>query len=68
MRTTKAAYILLLAATLAAGAVATPKLAWEAADTAIALMTVLNLLFLLLQSREVREETNRLLAFGRGEG
>lgn len=64
----KAAYILLLAATLAAGAVATPKLAWEAADTAIALMTVLNLLFLLLQSREVREETNRLLAFGRGEG
>ncbi len=50
----------LFAASLVAGAVAAPRLAWALADTAIALMTVLNLLVLLLCHREVAEETDRL--------
>ena len=42
------------------GAVTAPTLAWSVADTAIALMTVLNLMILLLLHREVEEETRRL--------
>ena len=54
------AYILLLAASLVIGAVTTPTLAWTLADTAIALMTVLNLLILLLMQKEVTGETDLL--------
>jgi AGCS family alanine or glycine:cation symporter len=54
------AYILLLAASLVMGAVTAPTLAWMLADGAIALMTVLNLLILLLMQKEVAEETDRL--------
>ena len=55
------AYILLLAASLVMGAVTAPTLAWALADVAIALMTVLNLLILLLMQKEVVQETNLLL-------
>ena len=54
------AYVLLLAASLVMGAVTAPTLAWALADGAIALMTVLNLLILLLMQKEVAEETDRL--------
>lgn len=54
------AYVLLLAASLVMGAVTAPTLAWMLADGAIALMTVLNLLILLLMQKEVAEETDRL--------
>ena len=54
------AYVLLLAASLVMGAVTAPTLAWMLADSAIALMTVLNLLILLLMQKEVAEETDRL--------
>lgn len=53
-------YILLLAATLAVGAVTTPALAWTLADLAIAVMTVLNLWILLLMHKEVEQETDLL--------
>ena len=53
-------YILLLAASLAIGALTTPTLAWTLADGAIALMTVMNLLILLLMQKEVVQETNLL--------
>lgn len=54
------AYILLLVASLVMGAVTAPTLAWTLADAAIALMTILNLLILLLMQKEVAEETDRL--------
>ena len=52
--------ILLLAASLALGAVTAPALAWDVADGAIALMTVLNLAVLTALHKEVAEETKRL--------
>ena len=54
----------LLAVSLMLGAVTAPTLAWSIADTAIALMTVLNLSVLLLMKKEVREETDLLLTNG----
>lgn len=54
------AYVLLLAASLVMGAVTAPTLAWALADVAIALMTLLNLLILLLMQKEVVQETNLL--------
>ncbi len=59
-RVGEVAYILLLAASLAAGSVTAPALAWEVADGAIALMTVLNLAVLTALHKEVAEETKRL--------
>ena len=53
-------YTALFAASLVVGAVAAPALAWQLADVAIAVMTLLNLLVLLLMHREVEEETNIL--------
>ena len=52
--------MVLFAASLVVGAVAAPTLAWQLADAAIAVMTLLNLLVLLLMHREVEEETNIL--------
>ena len=60
-KTVGCVYILLLAASLVLGSVTAPTLAWSLADGAIALMTVVNLLILLLMHREVSEETDRLL-------
>ena len=54
-------YLSLLAASLVMGAVTAPTLAWSLADGAIALMTVVNLLTLLLMHREVEEETRLLI-------
>lgn len=53
-------YTVVLVASVALGAVVAPTAAWEIADTAIALMTLLNLLVLILMNKEVREETDRL--------
>jgi AGCS family alanine or glycine:cation symporter len=53
-------YTVLLAASLAVGAVASPEVAWSLADAAIALMTLVNLSALLLLQREVAEETDAL--------
>ena len=54
-------YTVLLAASLTVGAVASPGFAWSLADAAIALMTLVNLLALLLLRKEVAEETDALL-------
>ncbi len=54
-------YTVLLAASLTVGAVASPGFAWSLADAAIALMTLVNLLALLLLRKEVAEETDVLL-------
>ena len=53
-------YTVLLAASLAVGAVVSPEAAWSLADAAIALMTLVNLSALLLLQREVAEETDAL--------
>ena len=49
------------AVALVAGAITAPALAWELADVAIGLMTILNLCVLILMHREVAEETDRLM-------
>ena len=55
-------YILLLVGSLIVGAITTPTLAWTLADAAIALMTILNLLILLLLQKEVKNETDLLFS------
>ena len=55
-------YILLLVGALIVGAITTPTLAWTLADVAIALMTILNLLILLLLQKEVKNETDLLFS------
>ena len=60
-RVAEGVYAVVLSASLAAGAVTAPTLAWTVADGAIAVMTLLNLLMLVLMGREVREETEILL-------
>jgi Na+/alanine symporter len=55
-------YTVLLAASLAVGAVTAPTLAWTVADAAIAVMTILNLVILLVMHREVESETQILLS------
>ena len=68
-RVGETAYILLLAASLTLGAVTAPALAWDVADGAIALMTVLNLAVLTALHKEVAEETKRLgIGNTRGKG
>ncbi len=53
-------YLVLMVVALLGGSVTAPTPAWRLADAAIACMTLLNLVVLLLLSREVREETERL--------
>ncbi len=53
-------YTALFVTSLVVGAVTAPTLAWQLADVAIAVMTILNLLVLLLMHREVEEETKIL--------
>ena len=55
-------YTVGLAASLAVGAVTAPTLAWTVADAAIAVMTILNLLLLVLLRSEVKTETSILLS------
>ncbi len=57
----KTAFLAVYAASLVVGAVTAPALAWELADLAIGIMTLLNLSVLLLMHREVAEETERLI-------
>lgn len=57
----RALYTAVLAASAVLGAVTAPTSAWTVADGAIALMTVLNLLVLLLMHREAEEETALLM-------
>ncbi len=54
-------FLTVYAASLVVGAVTAPALAWDIADMAIGLMTILNLAILLLMHREVTEETERML-------
>ncbi|MBQ9150864.1 MAG: alanine:cation symporter family protein [Clostridia bacterium] len=61
-QTAETVYIILLAASLVIGSVTTPTLAWTLADTAIALMTVVNLGVLLLMQKEVKTETEALFS------
>ncbi len=53
----KTLFPLAYAASVFAGAVATPTGVWTLADMALALMTIINLFVLLMMNREVREET-----------
>lgn len=55
-------FIAVFALSIVAGSVAAPRLAWTLADTAIALMTILNLVILLLSCREVKSETEALFS------
>jgi AGCS family alanine or glycine:cation symporter len=49
------------------GAVVAPAWVWEVTDLALAVMTLINLLVLVLMSREVREETDLFLQNRRHE-
>ncbi len=53
-------FLTIFAVSLLFGAIAAPGLAWRLADFAIALMTFLNLLALMLMHREVKTETDQL--------
>ena len=57
----RSVYLAMMVGALLFGADTAPTVAWSLADGAIAWMTVLNLLALVLMHREVEEETNRLL-------
>ena len=61
-RVAEGVYVVILAASLAVGAVTAPTSAWAVADAAIAVMTLLNLAVLTLMRREVKSETERLLS------
>ncbi len=65
--TAENAFIAVFAVSLIIGAVAAPALAWNLADMAIGLMTVLNLAVLLLMQREVSEETEHLMSAQKGK-
>ena len=54
--------MVILAASLAVGAVTAPTLAWTVADAAISVMTLLNLGVLVLLRGEVKDETKALLS------
>jgi AGCS family alanine or glycine:cation symporter len=60
-RFVRTGYVLVLLAATVLGAVTAPTLAWTLADGAIALMTLLNLLILLLMHKEVEQETEELM-------
>ena len=61
-RATEGVYVVILAASLAVGAVTAPTLAWTVADAAISVMTLLNLGVLVLLRGEVKDETKALLS------
>ena len=61
-RATEGVYVVILAASLAVGAVTAPTLAWTVADVAISVMTLLNLGVLVLLRGEVKDETKALLS------
>ena len=63
-RVAEGVYVVMLAASLAVGGVTAPTLIWTVADGAIAVMTLLNLLVLVVLRREVREETEILFRTG----
>ena len=68
-RAAEGIYVVVVAASLAIGALTAPTLAWTVADAAIAVMTLLNLGVLVLLRREVKEETKRLFVnVRRGRG
>ena len=60
--TARGAYTVLLAASLVVGSVTAPTFAWTLADAAIAVMTILNLVILLVMHKEVKNETQFLLS------
>jgi Na+/alanine symporter len=57
----KRGFIILYTLSVLLGSVASTELIWEAADLFIGAMTFINLSAVVLMSREVREETDRLL-------
>ncbi|MBR6782960.1 MAG: alanine:cation symporter family protein, partial [Clostridia bacterium] len=59
-RIAEGVYVVVIAASLAVGALTAPTLAWTVADAAIAVMTLLNLGVLVLLREEVKEETKAL--------
>jgi AGCS family alanine or glycine:cation symporter len=61
-RIAEGVYVVILAASLAVGAVTAPTLAWTVADAAISVMTLLNLGVLVLLRGEVKDETKALLS------
>ena len=61
-KTAEGVYTVLLAASLAVGSVTAPAFAWSLADVAIAVMTLLNLLILVVMHKEVKTETESLLS------
>ncbi len=54
-------YTVLFVLSVLLGSLVAPAGAWEIADVALAVMTILNLIILLIMSHEVVEETNRLM-------
>ena len=61
-------FTVIFCGSLVFGSVAAPALAWDMADVAIGLMTVLNLTFLLLEHREIAEETRRFMSHPADDG
>jgi AGCS family alanine or glycine:cation symporter len=61
-RAAEGIYVVILTASLTVGSVTTPTLAWTVADAAIAIMTLLNLVMLVLMGGEVKAETQALLS------
>ena len=57
---TRMCFILLYTASVVIGSVSSTELIWEAADLFIGVMTFINLSAILLMSKEVKEETERL--------
>lgn len=60
-KSVKKGFIFLYTASVLLGSVVSTDLIWEAADLFIGVMTFINLSVIVLMSREVREETERLL-------
>ena len=58
----RALYLLLFAVCIPLGAISAPSLAWTLSDFAISSLTAINLVFLVLCRREIREETEKWYA------
>ena len=62
-RSFSAVYVVLYSLFVFVGALTAPKSAWLAADLALGVMTVINLVVLFLMRKEIKEETDRFFKF-----
>ena len=58
-----AVYVILYSLFVFIGALTAPKSAWLAADLALGVMTIINLVILFLMRREIKQETDRFFKF-----